>query len=404
MSRFNWVFLTSLYVSQFLPVAFFFMGLPAILRSEGMALEQIGALYLLGIIWVMKFIWAPLVDGIGFGRLGHYRIWLMLMQLGIALSLIAISHLDGIDQFGLMLMLAVVMTGFAATQDVACDAIACRVLPAHLRGIGNAVQTTGGLIGIVVGGGGLLILYDYIGWQPTLWVVAACVLLAMVPIYLFDETTLPAAEKIPRRAAGLHRLWQVWRQPGMGRWAFLLISFNFAASISFALLPAMLVDLGWQVQSVGTFLNITAALVSIIAVFVAGAILMKADIRLVLITLLAAQAVSIALIVLGAQSGGLWISLVVGILGLYCTHNAVATAATSMMMGRVLPGSEGGDFASQHSLYLLVGFVSGGMALQLAGTFGYAPTFMIAIGFVCVAICACGLLLQRHARPKPVQA
>ena len=88
MKTSNWILLTALYVSQFLPVAFFFMGLPVILRDQGMGLEQIGALYGLGMVWVLKFLWAPLLDRVRFGRFGHYRAWLLLAQAGIAIVLV----------------------------------------------------------------------------------------------------------------------------------------------------------------------------------------------------------------------------------------------------------------------------------------------------------------------------
>ena len=61
MKRSHWLLIASLYTTQFLPVSFFFMGLPAILRSEGRTLEELGALYLLGFVWVLKIFWAPVV-------------------------------------------------------------------------------------------------------------------------------------------------------------------------------------------------------------------------------------------------------------------------------------------------------------------------------------------------------
>ena len=91
----NWILIASLYVTQFLPVSFFFMGLPAILRAQGKTLEEIGALYLLGFVWVFKILWAPMIDRLSFGRLGHYRGWLIVMQtamIGMLLLISSVSH------------------------------------------------------------------------------------------------------------------------------------------------------------------------------------------------------------------------------------------------------------------------------------------------------------------------
>ena len=118
----------------------FFMGLPVILRAEGMALEQIGALCVLGFVWVLKLLWAPLVDRIGAGRCSHYRSWLRAMQGAMVVMLIVLSAIDPVNEFALLMPLALVMTAFAATQDVATDALACKLLPHRLRGIGNGIQ------------------------------------------------------------------------------------------------------------------------------------------------------------------------------------------------------------------------------------------------------------------------
>jgi hypothetical protein len=67
--------LAVLYGSQFIPLAFFLYGLTAVLRKRGVSLEQIALIQLLGLAWVAKFAWAPLVDRYGWGRLGHYRGW-----------------------------------------------------------------------------------------------------------------------------------------------------------------------------------------------------------------------------------------------------------------------------------------------------------------------------------------
>lgn len=100
----NWILIASLYVTQFLPVSFFFMGLPAILREQGRTLEEIGALYLLGFVWVFKILWAPLVDRVSFSRLGHYRGWLLAMQAAMIAMLVVIGQIDGLANFPLLVV------------------------------------------------------------------------------------------------------------------------------------------------------------------------------------------------------------------------------------------------------------------------------------------------------------
>ena len=49
--------IASLYVSQAIPLGFFIVALPAILRQKGLALEQVGLLGALAMPWLLKFLW-----------------------------------------------------------------------------------------------------------------------------------------------------------------------------------------------------------------------------------------------------------------------------------------------------------------------------------------------------------
>ena len=54
--------LGALYLSQGLPYGFFTQALPALLRTMGLSLPDIGLASLLALPWALKFLWAPWVD------------------------------------------------------------------------------------------------------------------------------------------------------------------------------------------------------------------------------------------------------------------------------------------------------------------------------------------------------
>lgn len=384
MSPFHWVFLASLYTAQFLPVAFFFMGLPVILRTEGFSLEQISALYGLGFIWILKFLWAPLIDRLRFGRLGHYRIWLLLMQMGIAVMLLVISTLDATSEFTLFVVLAMVMTAFAATQDIATDAIACRLLPSQQRGLGNGVQIGGGLLGMIIGAGGMLVIYPYLGWQFSLIALAGFECLAIIPVLLFRETSIPSPQTSEH--AESQPFWKLWQQAGMLRWALKLVFLNLGVSIAFALLPPLLVDWGWQVGPAGLLLNVIAPMVSLPVALWAGRMMYRGRSKKILPAALCLQLTGVAGLLLNVLYPSLQILAPLVILLIYIGHHAVMTVVLSEMMVRVISGNEGGDFSSQHSLFLLTGFVGGALALQLVALSGYATGFGVSAIVLCCAL------------------
>ena len=80
--------ITALYFTQYLGVGFLTIGLVAILRDGGTSLATLGMLQTIGLIWPLKFLWAPLVDRFGSRRVGHYRSWLIPLQLGLVITLV----------------------------------------------------------------------------------------------------------------------------------------------------------------------------------------------------------------------------------------------------------------------------------------------------------------------------
>ena len=111
----TWLLLASLYMTQYLGLGFFWIALVAIMRRQGMPLEQLGVIYLLGLFWVIKVLWAPLIDRYGFGRLGHYRGWMLLTQGGMVLCLVVIGMVMNI--LGSVLsVLASLFTGWLLRQ------------------------------------------------------------------------------------------------------------------------------------------------------------------------------------------------------------------------------------------------------------------------------------------------
>ncbi len=68
-------------IGQGLPVGFMTHALPVILRAQGVSLAQIGGFGLLMLPWSIKVFWAPVMDRYGSLGFGHYRSWIIPLQL-----------------------------------------------------------------------------------------------------------------------------------------------------------------------------------------------------------------------------------------------------------------------------------------------------------------------------------
>ncbi len=155
-----------LYMSQYLGIGFLFTALAAITRERGGDLEEIGVIYVLGMVWAVKFLWAPLVDRFGSRRLGHYRSWLLVTQPATALAVVMIAPFDVLDNLGLIIAALAVVAILSSTQDIATDALAVRTMRGSGRGGVNGLQVGAGFVGDIIGGGGVLVVYDLFGLGP----------------------------------------------------------------------------------------------------------------------------------------------------------------------------------------------------------------------------------------------
>lgn len=369
----RWCLIGSLYMTQFLPVSFFFMGLPIILRSEGKSLADLSALFLLGFVWVIKIFWAPLIDRITFGKLGHYRGWLILMQSAMILTLLVMATIDGLEHFSTILILSLILTIFAATQDIATDALTARMLSVELRGIGNSFQVAGTLLGLIIGGGATLILYSHFGWGGCMILMASILLITLIQILLFEEGDHASTVKKDNTSASYSRLWKFWQQPKAGYWMMLLIMQPIGISMVFALIPAMLIDIGWTLEYTGFMLNVVGSSIAIVAVFATGFLIKIIDrLKLLFVATIAQTLIILTLIPL-SKGEGHDTMLIITLISILLVYHPIATIMLTMMMDQVKEGSEGTDFTLQYSLYGFMSFLSGGLALQMAAMFSYFP-------------------------------
>src|SRR6056297_1753886 len=181
--------LFSLYLAQSIPMSFFSTVLPVIMRMENYSLASIGLLQLIKIPWVIKFLWAPFVDRNAQSDM-HYKRWILGSEIFYAVVIIAIGYFNLGTQFSTIIVLMIIAFFLSATQDIASDALAVRILKKKERGYGNSLQSSGNFLGTLLGSGVLLMLYSIIGWKYLMVVLSGIVLVALIPIYRYRQKTI----------------------------------------------------------------------------------------------------------------------------------------------------------------------------------------------------------------------
>ena len=177
--------------SSGLPFMLIYSTLSAWLRQSGIERATIGMLSWVGLVYTLKFLWAPVVDRLrlpGIGRLlGQRRSWMLLAQAGIASALMALSGSDPKTQVGHVALLALLLAFAAATQDVAIDAWRIESAPQREQGAMAAAYQLGYRLAILVGQAGALWIADDLGWARSYSTMAALVGVGVLATLLVRE-------------------------------------------------------------------------------------------------------------------------------------------------------------------------------------------------------------------------
>ncbi len=398
VTRSQWALLSSLYVTQYFGIGFFLTALVAIQRESGASLHTLSVVYLLGVVWALKFLWAPWVDRWKSDRLGHFRTWVIAMQTIMILCLLLIGRFHPVNDFGLIYGLCLLLSLAAATQDVATDGLAYRLVPAQDRGVVNGLQAAGGLVGNLLGAGGVLMAYPHVGWSGCTLILTAGTAVSLLQVLWFKEPV--HASDAGEGANVFKRLWALVLQPGQRRWLSLILFYPLGVSMGYALITPILVDAGWTLDRIGLVGSVIGSLCGVPAALLTGRLIRRYGVRPVLIGAALLQVPGILALAL-PLTGATDLLPVTAAVGLYFfCYSPAATVITTLMMAACDRRSPATDYSLQYSLYMLFGIVAAALGTALAGVLGYLGVLGIA------AACALAVvpMVMRHPSvegPRP---
>ena len=187
-----------------IPLLLIFSSLGLWLREAGTERAAVTYFSWAALGYSFKFVWAPLVDQLplpGLTRwLGRRRAWILVAQVGIIASILAMASIDPAasdSSLGWMALAAVLLGFSSATQDIVIDAYRIESARADLQAMMSATYIAGYRIGMLVAGAGSLFLADWFGtsndaylyqaWQSTYQVMALAMLVGVVTTLVIRE-------------------------------------------------------------------------------------------------------------------------------------------------------------------------------------------------------------------------
>ena len=154
------------------------------LSKVGIDKKTIGFAFALGTPYTLKFLWAPLIDGISIPLLtrflGQRRAWLWSVQVLLAGALIELGASNPVHHIGRFAFWGVIVAFLSATQDIVIDAYRIETLPGDELAQGTATNQVGYRTGDLLAGAGTVYLASNegvgLGWAGAYALTALLVL------------------------------------------------------------------------------------------------------------------------------------------------------------------------------------------------------------------------------------
>jgi MFS family permease len=385
--------LALMYVSQGLPTGLAFYGLGTLIRASSHGVAQVGWVGLAIVPWAFKFLWASAIDN-QCARWGHARVVFATQALAVACALALLAVPLSVN-LGAALAGIVLLNAVCATQDIATNGYAVARMQGRAAGLANAIQITGFITGMLLGGGGLLIAHGRWGWQGAVLLLAGVLALAWLLLWLDKGwqarvTALPAAV----------RLRDLLRHRDLG-WALLIaLTFKAPGTAVGTLIQPWLVDRGLGPDGIGR-LQMAVMLATATGGLVLGVPLVRrlGNRRAVLAGYaLAALALGAAWALQALDVRAAWAYFAAfGVQG-FC-EGAMFVAIWALFMNWARPQAPGTDFTAMQCGENLSNVLAAGAIGAVGQALGYAQAFALAWGaasglLVLLAFCLPRVRLQ----------
>lgn len=373
--------LAILYFAEGLP--FGFQGsLSIFLRERGTPLVALGFLGALSLPWMLKPLWAPLVNRYGATR----RSWMLPLLASLALVCAGAGLVNLNRPSGVLTLLALVlaMNVLAATLDIAVNGLAVDLLSERELGAGNAIQVVGYKVGMLAGGGLFVWASATISWRALLFTMAALVAAVAVAAAAAPATRTRAHPPLPLREI-LAALGRAFRAPEGRAFLLFLVTYKVGESMSTAMWKPFLVNAGYQRAFIGIATGVVGMATSILGSLAGGWIATR--LRPIPALLLPAAA---RVLPLGAQALVALSPSPEAVVAVTCvetfTGGALTTVVFAMMMARVNRTIGASHYTALAAVEVAGKLPGAWLAGAIASAQGFPSLFAIAAGLTAVLL------------------
>lgn len=239
-----------------LPLLLTITLLQAWMKDEGVDLAMIGMMSLVGLPYTVKFLWAPFLDRYIPAFLGRRRGWLLSSQLLLVLSVAGLGFTEPGRNPLYVILAAILVTFFSATQDIIVDAFRRESLPDEELGLGSSLYINGYRVGMLLASGGGLIMADTLSYSVVYLIMAACLLPCILATILSPEPEISAGTPKTIKEAVIEPLFEYFSRKGAIWILAFIVLYKIGDTMASAMTIPFYIDIGFSKTEIGAVVKL----------------------------------------------------------------------------------------------------------------------------------------------------
>ncbi len=308
--------------------------LQAWMKKAGIDLTIIGLMALVGLPYTLKFIWAPFLDRFTLSFLGRRRGWLLIAQIALVFSIAGLGFTNPAQNPVIMVLAAVFVTFFSASQDIVVDAYRREDLADEELGLGSSFYINGYRVGMLLASGGGLILADHLSFKMVYLIMAACMLPAIITTLLTPEPAISAGTPKTLREAIVEPLIEYFSRENAVLILTFILLYKIGDSMASAITTPFYLDIGFSMTEIGTIVKIFGFWATIAGSLIGGLLMLRLGINRSLWVFGLLQAISTAGFAVLARIG-YSLPALSGVIAFENLTGGMGTAAYAAFMGSI---------------------------------------------------------------------
>jgi PAT family beta-lactamase induction signal transducer AmpG len=263
------------------------------LVDMGITNTKIGLLTYVALPYLLKPLWAPLLDRYALPWLGRRRGWIVFIQLLLALAIGSLAAFGGAHQLTAIALVLLVVVFLSASQDVVIDAYRTDLARPSERGMAAAAANLGyralsyGSLSVA------LIVADNVSWRAAFLTVAVGMALMTLATLWAPEPDDPRGKVLPSLTDSvLIPLRELFGTPGMAALVVLIIFYKIGDAFALKFFTVFMLNVGFTKTEIGIVVKAVLTTGSIVGALIGGIWMIKLGLRRAMLLFAVVQALT----------------------------------------------------------------------------------------------------------------